>query len=53
MPELDGFTNHPLALGFMAASHAANYAALGDRVRVKSIASRIAPGYDRFRQPRA
>jgi predicted dehydrogenase len=26
--------------GFMAASHAANYAALGDRVRVKAIASR-------------
>ena len=26
--------------GFMAASHAANYATLGDRVRVKSIASR-------------
>ena len=26
--------------GFMAASHAANYRALGDRVRVKAIASR-------------
>jgi predicted dehydrogenase len=33
--------------GFMASAHAANYAALGDRVRVKTVASRPSPKMQR------